>query len=54
MYFNLLISKKKDINIRLETNEKELFFQFDEHYLSEVINNLLTKNSLLIDNRLFY
>ena len=42
MYFNLLISKKKDINIRLETNEKELFFQFDEHYLSEVINNLLT------------
>lgn len=42
MYFNLLIAKKKEINIRLETTEKELFFQFDEHYLSEVINNLLT------------
>jgi signal transduction histidine kinase len=42
MYYNLLVSKKKNINIRLEANEKELFFQFDEHYLSEVINNLLT------------
>ncbi|MBI9040969.1 HAMP domain-containing sensor histidine kinase [Lutibacter sp.] len=42
MYFNLLVAKKKDINIRLETNDNELFFPFDEHYLSEVINNLLT------------
>ncbi|WP_372745830.1 sensor histidine kinase [Lutibacter sp.] len=42
MYFNLLIAKKKEINIRLETTEKEVFFHFDAHYLSEVINNLLT------------
>jgi len=42
MHFNLLIAKKKNINIRLETSEKEIFFAFDEHYLSEVVNNLLT------------
>ena len=42
MYYNLLIARKKDINIKLETSEKELFITFDEHYLSEVINNLLT------------
>ena len=42
MYFNLLVSKKKDITIKLETEQKELLFSFDEHYLSEVINNLLT------------
>lgn len=42
MQFNLLIAKKKEINIRLETTEKEIFFLFDDHYLSEVINNLLT------------
>lgn len=42
MDFNLLIAKKKDISIKLETTENSLFFNFDEHYLSEVINNLLT------------
>jgi len=42
MYFNLLIARKKEISIKLETTETELNFNFDEHYLSEVINNLLT------------
>lgn len=42
MYFNLIIAKEKEISIKLEAAEKELFFNFDEHYLSEVINNLLT------------
>jgi signal transduction histidine kinase len=42
MYFNLLIAKKKDISIKLETTNEALSFNFDEHYLSEVINNLLT------------
>lgn len=42
MAFNLLISKKKNISIRLETTEADLYFNFDEHYLGEVINNLLT------------
>ncbi|HEY9168233.1 MAG TPA: HAMP domain-containing sensor histidine kinase [Lutibacter sp.] len=42
MYFNSLIAKKKDISIKLETTYEELYFNFDENYLSEVINNLLT------------
>ncbi|NEW79521.1 MAG: HAMP domain-containing histidine kinase [Gelidibacter sp.] len=42
MDFNLLIAKKKNISMQLETTENSLFFNFDENYLSEVINNLLT------------
>ncbi len=42
IFFNLLIANKKDISIKLETTYEELYFNFDEHYLSEVINNLLT------------
>lgn len=42
MHFNMLIARKKEISIKLETTEKALSFNFDEHYLSEVINNLLT------------
>ena len=49
IYFNLLIAKKKNINIRLDTSEKEIFIPFDEHYLSEVINNLLT-NAIKFSN----
>ena len=41
-YFNLLVAKKKEINIKIDTTEKEIMLLFDEHYLSEVINNLLT------------
>lgn len=40
--FNSLIAKRKNISIQLETTEIELMVNFDEHYLSEVINNLLT------------
>lgn len=50
MYFNLLIAKEKEISIKLETIEKELYFNFDEHYLGEVINNLLT-NAIKFSHR---
>lgn len=40
--YNLLIAKRKNISIKLECKENELFVNFDEHYLSEVMNNLLT------------
>ncbi|MDP3313796.1 sensor histidine kinase KdpD [Lutibacter sp.] len=39
---NLIIAKKKDINIKLDANESEINFEFDKNYLSTVINNLLT------------
>ena len=50
LYFNLLIARKKEISIKFETKEKELFFNYDEHYLSEVINNLLT-NAIKFSNK---
>lgn len=42
IFFNQLLANKKEIKINFETNETKLFFRFDEHYLSEVVNNLLT------------
>ena len=50
IYFNSLIAKEKEISIKLETAEKELYFNFDEHYLGEVINNLLT-NAIKFSHR---
>ena len=40
--FNELLANKKEISIRLETNKEEILFDFDEHYMSEVINNLIS------------
>lgn len=40
--FNQILADKKEIKITFESTHKELIFPFDEHYLSEVINNLLT------------
>jgi signal transduction histidine kinase len=40
----MLIAKNKNISIQLDSAEKQLFFNFDEHYLGEVINNLLTNS----------
>jgi signal transduction histidine kinase len=39
---NQMLADKKEIKIRFETYKKEIPLSFDEHYLSEVINNLLT------------
>jgi signal transduction histidine kinase len=39
---NQMFANKKEIKIRIETYKKEIPLLFDEHYLSEVINNLLT------------
>lgn len=39
---NQLIADKKEITINFESSEKELISNFDNKYLSEVINNLLT------------
>ncbi len=40
--YNMLVARHKNISIQLETTEKEIVFNFDAHYLAEVINNLLT------------
>lgn len=39
---NQMLAKQKNISIRIESDAKELIFPFDEHYLSEVLNNLIT------------
>ncbi len=39
---NQMLASNKQLNISFKPQEKEIYFSFDEHYLSEVINNLLT------------
>jgi signal transduction histidine kinase len=39
---NQMLADKKEIKIRFETYKNKIPLSFDEHYLSEVINNLLT------------
>ncbi len=40
--FNQMLANEKQIKISFIPSKEEIFFSFDEHYLSEVINNLLT------------
>ena len=39
---NQMLATKKNLKIIFKPQKKEIYFSFDEHYLSEVINNLLT------------
>ena len=39
---NQMLADKKKITIRFESEAEEIYFPFDEHYLSEVLNNLFT------------
>ncbi len=39
---NQILADKKEIDIKFESSEKELFIHFDDHYLNEVLNNLIT------------
>ncbi len=39
---NQMLADKKQIKINFKPAKHEIIFSFDEHYLSEVINNLLT------------
>jgi len=47
---NQLLAKKKEIAIVLKSQKESLTFDFDEQYLSEVINNLLS-NAIKYSNR---
>jgi signal transduction histidine kinase len=49
IYLNQIIANQKDIQIKLETTENQIPLNFDEHYLSEVINNLLA-NAIKFSN----
>ncbi len=42
IHFNQILANTKGIKIILETKVKEIVFSFDEQYLSEVINNLIS------------
>jgi signal transduction histidine kinase len=42
IYLSQILADKKEITIKLETKEKEIILNFDEHYLSEVLNNLIS------------
>jgi signal transduction histidine kinase len=42
IYMNQLLADKKDIKISLEADDPALSFYFDEKYLAEVVDNLLT------------
>ncbi len=42
VFYHQIIAKKKDIQLNLETNFDECFFDFDENYLAEVTSNLLS------------
>jgi len=42
IHLNQFLANKKGINIQFETTEKEINFCFDDKYLGEVIDNLLT------------
>jgi signal transduction histidine kinase len=39
---NQILANKKEINIRLETPEQNIILEFDEVYMREVMDNLLT------------
>lgn len=39
---NQLLANKKNIKLNFTSNFKDKFFEFDQNYLSEVLNNLLT------------
>lgn len=39
---NQMLAVNKQLKINFRPQKKEIYFSFDEHYLSEVINNLLT------------
>lgn len=47
---NQLLAKKKDIVINFSTSNEIVFVDFDEQYLSEVVNNLLS-NAIKYSNR---
>jgi len=47
---NQILADKKEILIKLETDENEIILTYDEHYLSEVINNLLM-NAIKFSNK---
>lgn len=40
--FNQLLASKKRISINLNLNTPDLFADFDDHHMSQVVNNLLT------------
>jgi signal transduction histidine kinase len=40
--FHELLAKKKNIVIRVEAQQGSIFWDFDSHYMSEVLDNLLT------------
>ena len=42
IHFNQILANAKEIKIVLETKEKEIILNFDEQYLGEVINNLIS------------
>ncbi len=42
IHLNQILANAKEIKIILETNEKEIILSFDEQYLGEVINNLIS------------
>ena len=42
IHLNQILANKKEIIIRFETNETKIEFLFDDNYLGEVIDNLLT------------
>ncbi len=42
IYVNQLIAQKKEISIQLRSQHDYLLVDFDEHYLSEILNNLLS------------
>ncbi len=49
IYMNQLLADKKDIKIALEADDPALSFNFDEKYLAEVVDNLLT-NAIKFSN----
>lgn len=42
VYFNQILATKKEIRIKYNATLTDINFYFDENYMSEVINNLLT------------
>ncbi|MFC5625675.1 sensor histidine kinase [Algoriphagus winogradskyi] len=50
VHINQILAKNKDIDISLEVEKDQLFSDFDEHYLSEVIGNFLS-NAVKYSNR---
>lgn len=49
IYINQIIADKKEILIKLESSEETIVLNFDEYYLSEVVNNFLS-NAMKFSN----